>query len=63
MNLFKKETFRVVTKNNNYMELLEEMAKGVEALGYVDENYASYIIEREEYMSTIYDNGVAIPRL
>ncbi|MDB1960272.1 PTS sugar transporter subunit IIA, partial [Clostridium tertium] len=61
MNLFKKETFRVVTKNNNYMELLEEMAKGVEALGYVDENYASYIIEREEYMSTIYDNGVAIP--
>ncbi|GAA0816621.1 BglG family transcription antiterminator [Clostridium tertium] len=61
MNLFKKETFRVVTKNNNYMELLEEMAKEVEALGYVDENYASYIIEREEYMSTIYDNGVAIP--
>lgn len=61
INLFKKETFRVVTKNSNYMELLEEMAKEVEALGYVDENYASYIIEREEYMSTIYDNGVAIP--
>lgn len=61
IKLFKKNAFRIVTSETEYLSLLSNMSQDIEKLGYSTENYSKYVMEREIYMSTVYDNGVAIP--
>ena len=45
---------------NKYLDLLEDVATKVESYTH-SENYAASILERESYITTVYDNGLAIP--
>ena len=45
---------------NQYLDLLEDVATKVESYTH-SENYAASILERESYITTVYDNGLAIP--
>lgn len=59
--LFRKEMFNIVNSNNDYIDIIKLMGKSIEESGYAEENYTTYVLEREKHMSTIYDNGIAIP--
>lgn len=56
-----KEAFRIVEKPVSYEQLLTEMAMQIEEEGYAEKGYCKYVLQREQFMSTIYANGVAIP--
>lgn len=58
--LFSKKFFEI-GEASSYRELLDYMAKRLMDDGYGDEHYLSNVQLREEYMSTVYINGVAIP--
>ena len=52
--------FFSISNETNYATLIEKMARGIEVkLDYT--GYTASVLERESYLSTIYDNGVAIP--
>lgn len=61
IKLFRKEAFNIANSNHDYIDIIKEMGGFIEENGYAEENYTSYVLEREKYMSTIYDNGIAIP--
>lgn len=56
-----KEAFRIVKEPISYETLLSEMATQIEEEGYAEKGYCKYVLQREQFMSTIYANGVAIP--
>lgn len=58
--LFSKDYFEI-GEAESYRKLLDYMARRLMSDGYGDEHYLSNIQLREEYMSTVYINGVAIP--
>ncbi|WP_303886247.1 PTS sugar transporter subunit IIA [Abiotrophia defectiva] len=45
---------------DQYRDLLEDVASKLESYTH-SENYVTSILERESYVSTVYDNGLAIP--
>ncbi len=59
--IFKKELFKCIDKDVNYIDLLENMGKAIEMQGYAPKGYLDKVFQREEVLSTIYQNGVAIP--
>lgn len=59
--LFRKEMFNIIDSNNDYIDIITQMGTYIEKNGYAEEKYTDYVLEREKYMSTIYDNGIAIP--
>jgi len=59
-SFFSKDFFKIV-KNDNYENLIYEMAKELEDQGYGKEGYTRLVLERESYVSTVYMNGVCIP--
>lgn len=61
LSLFRKDMFNITNSNKDYMDIVKNMGNSIEHKGYADKGYTSYVLEREEHMSTIYDNGIAIP--
>lgn len=59
-SFFSRDFFQI-QKDTNYQEVIKRMATQLEESGYGGDNYCEYVLEREEYMSTIYMNGVGIP--
>ncbi|WP_367377556.1 transcription antiterminator [Enterococcus gilvus] len=58
-DLFSKSLFRI-EKKQGYTDILIEMADHIEeTVGFP--NYRNSLMERENYLSTIYQNGIAIP--
>ncbi|MGY3725094.1 transcriptional antiterminator, BglG family [Granulicatella balaenopterae] len=58
--IFNRDFFKV-SRERDYLKILTEMAQEIEDCGFGDQYYLKNVLEREEYMSTIYMNGVAIP--
>lgn len=59
--LFAKEIFHIIEKSMEYETLLQQMGTQLEQLGYAEVGYKDYVIQREQFLTTIYTNGVAIP--
>lgn len=60
INLIKPDLFRV-TKGTDYAGLITGMAQQMIDLGYGDKDYLKNVMLREGYMSTVYNNGIAMP--
>ncbi|WP_315107821.1 PTS sugar transporter subunit IIA [Clostridium intestinale] len=60
-SLYKKDYFEVIEGSIEYRKVLEDMSQKIETSGYGGENYSQYVMQREDYLSTIYLNGVALP--
>ncbi|SHH85277.1 BglG family transcription antiterminator [Clostridium intestinale] len=60
-SLYKKDYFEVIEGFIEYRKILEDMSQKIENSGYGGENYSQYVMQREDYLSTIYLNGVALP--
>lgn len=54
-NLFSVETIQ------NYDVLIKKMAEKMMSKGYADDNFQKNVVLREQYMSTVYNNGIAMP--
>ncbi|WP_300282597.1 BglG family transcription antiterminator [Peptacetobacter sp.] len=61
LSLFNKNNFRCIKDSKDYKELLYSMAQEIVDEGICSETYPDDVWEREECLSTIYKNGVAIP--
>lgn len=59
--LFDEKYFSIEYKEDNYIKILEDMADKIEVNGIGGTGYKNYVLEREEYMPTVYMNGVSIP--
>lgn len=59
-SLFRKDAFYIF-KEGTYKDLLQAMGNDLEKLGYCEKGYKAYVMEREQVLSTVYNNGVAIP--
>lgn len=60
-SLYKKDYFEIIEGHIEYRKILEDMSQKIENSGYGGENYSQYVMQREDYLSTIYLNGVALP--
>ncbi len=60
-NLFSKDIYFVEDKKKDYEKILKNMARKVESFKYAKKGYLKKVIERENVLSTIYKNGIAIP--
>ncbi|WP_300280338.1 BglG family transcription antiterminator [Peptacetobacter sp.] len=60
-NILKKEYFSIDYTNENYIDIISEMAEEIEKDGIGGAEYKNRVLERESYVSTIYTNGIAIP--
>lgn len=61
LNCLQEDHFYIIEKEENYREILKRMSEKIEIEGYAGPYYSEYVLQREEYLSTIYHNGVAIP--
>ncbi|WP_265456612.1 BglG family transcription antiterminator [Enterococcus sp. HY326] len=57
--LFSAENFAILPKQP-YRKILAELSENLEAAG-GDSGYSASLLEREDYLSTVYQNGIAIP--
>lgn len=60
LTLFHKEAFWVY-ETGSYLDIIQDMAIKIEQLDVVLKGYHSYVMQREAVLSTVYNNGVAIP--
>lgn len=60
-NLFSKDIYFVEDKKKDYEKILKAMARKVESFKYANKGYLKKVIERENVLSTVYKNGIAIP--
>jgi lichenan operon transcriptional antiterminator len=60
LNLIRSELFQVVSANS-YLQLIKEMANRFIETGYASAGFEEKVLQREQYMSTVYRNGIAIP--
>ena len=60
LNLIKAPLFHV-TQTTSYNQLIQTMAQEMMDQGYGDSNFKQNVVKREAYMSTIYNNGIAMP--
>lgn len=58
--LIRPELFSVV-QGDCYTDLIQAMAHQITAEGYGDKDYEPNVMLREQFMSTIYNNGIAMP--
>ena len=58
-SIFNKDFFSY-SKETDYIKLITDMAKQIEVSGYGGEHYTEYVLERENFMNTIYLNGICI---
>lgn len=58
---FKKDCFYIVEDEVDYEQLLKMMAQHVEDSHYAEAGFMKYVMEREKFLMTIYNHGVAIP--
>lgn len=61
VSLMRKDCFFIIEDDLEYEEILKMMSKNVEKLGLADDEYEKNVLLRESYVSTIYENGLAIP--
>ncbi|MEG2354101.1 MAG: BglG family transcription antiterminator [Clostridium sp.] len=61
LSLFNKKHFTCITGNEGYKDILENMANKVVEDGACALSYPKDVWERENFLNTIYTNGVAIP--
>lgn len=59
-SLFHKQTFQIFT-SGSYAEMIRSMADEIEQLALAQDGYREAVEERENVLSTIYANGIAIP--
>lgn len=59
-SFFSKDFFKIV-EDDNYEHLITSMAEELESQGYGKKGYVQMVLQRESYVSTIYNNGVCIP--
>lgn len=59
-SLFRKNAFHIFQKGS-YEEMVSIMAAQLEQEGYCEAGYAASVRQREEVLSTVYNNGIAIP--
>lgn len=59
-SLFHKQAFQIFT-SGTYTEMVQYMAHQIEHQGYANTGYAKAVQDRENVLSTVYNNGVAIP--
>ncbi|WP_155286890.1 BglG family transcription antiterminator [Lacticaseibacillus zhaodongensis] len=60
LNLIKPGLFQVV-RVGDYQQLITDMAQDMVDQGYGDTEFVQNVQKREEFMSTIYNNGIAMP--
>lgn len=58
-SIFNKEFFQY-KEVKDYLNLIKDMATQIEVSGYGGNHYTEYVLERENYMNTIYVNGICI---
>lgn len=58
-SIFNKEFFQY-KEETDYLKLIEDMALQIEMSGYGGNRYKEYVLQRENYMNTIYLNGICI---
>lgn len=58
-SIFNKEFFQYIDAQD-YIKLITMMARQIEESGFGGSHYTEYVLERENYMSTIYLNGICI---
>lgn len=58
---FKKELFYSLDKHINEIETISYMCRDLEQYGYVNEDYKSLVIEREQLSSTVFRKFLAVP--
>ncbi len=61
VSLMRKDCFFIIDENMEYEDILKMMSKNVEKLGFANEEYEKNVLLRESYVSTVYNNGLAIP--
>ena len=59
-SLFRKNAFHIF-QEGSYADMVSCMAAKLEQEGYCDPGYAASVKQREEVLSTVYNNGIAIP--
>lgn len=60
LSLLDENYFKVVRERKNYREILAQMAEKIECTA-AWKGYKKSLLERESFLSTVYQNGVAIP--
>ena len=58
-SIFNKDFFNY-SKETDYIKLITDMANQIEVSGYGGDHYTEYVLERENFMNTIYLNGICI---
>ena len=59
-SLFRKNAFHIF-HTGDYESMVQIMANRLEQEGYCEDGYAASVKQREEVLSTVYNNGIAIP--
>lgn len=59
-SLFRKNAFHIF-QEGSYADMVSCMAAKLEQEGYCEAGYAASVKQREEVLSTVYNNGIAIP--
>ncbi|MBL1227319.1 BglG family transcription antiterminator [Enterococcus sp. BWR-S5] len=60
LTLFTEQNF-LITEATDYLSLLNERGKRLEALGEAASGYTELVLQREQLVDTIYQNGIAGP--
>lgn len=58
--LFHKDAFHILD-DGEYRTIIQDMAKDLEQRQYAEQGYMERVLQREDILSTVYMNGVAIP--
>lgn len=57
---FSKDYFQVIEEDTNYLDLLKNMSLAIEQSERADRTLMQSVVQRENFLSTIYQNGIAI---
>ncbi|WP_203623635.1 transcription antiterminator [Lacticaseibacillus sp. 866-1] len=60
LDLIKPQLFHVQSIDS-YQKLIQAMAREMSATGFGDSDFEQNVLKREAYMSTVYNNGIAMP--
>ncbi|MEG0526257.1 MAG: BglG family transcription antiterminator [Longicatena sp.] len=59
-SLFHKDAFWMLDEGS-YKEIIKTMSSSLVLNGYAQAGYSEYVLQREDVLSTVYSNGIAIP--
>lgn len=60
-HFFSDKVWKKTKKTTTYLSEIEKMSQELVKKGYANDDFPTLIMEREDYMSTVYLNGVAMP--